>query len=324
MAIEKLDDVILTPENQVGKTVEKNHVQRVKELLGVKNLYVPKMQPGVYCLYFEKDDLVYVGQSVSVSIEISTLKRKSTTQLRLNQALYRNEPNVFAYAVTQGPGCNKKERLELERFLIRKAGEKALNIAKNPYSQTLSNTKNPNILQPKFTLFKGSWSQFGLEYDNVPWPASGGCIYILLHKTTEKFYIGESSVNTSNSMINRHKFNIRSVQNFRLNNVPILDQKASESMVDTMADSGSEFYFSAIVSLDPISKPDLTMAERKLRKEAFVDYPQRLFNPLSKSEEMFLHNSILRAANLLPLRSTKKSRTEKLPNLPSGQISGAN
>ena len=36
----KLDGVILTPEKQVGKTVNKNHdVQRVKNLLGVKRSY---------------------------------------------------------------------------------------------------------------------------------------------------------------------------------------------------------------------------------------------------------------------------------------------
>ena len=121
----KLDGVILTPEKQVGKTVNKNHdVQRVKNLLGVKNLFIPKKLPGVYCIYFKKDDVVYIGQTQAVSNEITIIKRTSTSQLALNQTMYKNEPYVYAYAIMQGPGCSKKERLELERYLIRKAGKK--------------------------------------------------------------------------------------------------------------------------------------------------------------------------------------------------------
>ena len=48
--------------------------KRVKDLLGVKNLFIPKKQPGVYCIYFKKDDLVYIGQSQDVSNEITRIK----------------------------------------------------------------------------------------------------------------------------------------------------------------------------------------------------------------------------------------------------------
>ena len=323
MIPEKLDSVNLTPEKQVDKTVDNNPVQRVKDLLGVKKLFIPKKQPGVYGIYFEKDDVVYIGQTQAVSNEITIIKRKSTSQLALNQAMYKNEPYVYAYAVMQGPGCSKKERLELERDLIRKAGKKALNISENPYGKPLSIADNPKVLQPHFIPFNGSWSEFGLQYENIPWPTSGGCIYIVLHKATGNLYIGESSLKTSLPMRRRHKYNIGRLQMFRLNSVhtrafksyePMV--KNMESMVDTIGDYALEFYYSAIKDVGPILTLDLVMKERKLRKEAVVDYPERLYNPLGKQEEMLLRNFTLRAAKLIPPRSARKPRTEGLPNLP--------
>lgn len=321
--MKKFDSVILTPDKQVGEEVKSNHVEKVKQILGVKKLYKPKSLPGVYCIYFEKDDLVYIGQTQAVSHEIAIIKRKSTSQLAFNQTMYKNEPYVYAYAVMQGPACSKKERLELERYIIRKAGKKALNISENPYGKPLSMADNPKVLQPRFIPFNGSWSEFGLQYENIPWPTSGGCIYIVFHKATGNFYIGESSLKTSTPMRRRHKYNIGRLQIFRLNNIPTRPFKSYEPMVknmeskvDTIGDSALEFYYSAIKDVGPIPTLDLVMEERKLRKEAVVDYPERLYNPLGKQEEMLLRNFTLRAAKLIPPRSARRPRTEGLPNLP--------
>ena len=160
----------------------------------------------------------------------------------------------------------------------------------NPYSKPLSIADNPKVLQPRFIPFNGSWSELGLQYENIPWPTSGGCIYIVLHKATGNFYIGESSLKTSLPMRRRHKSNIGRLQMFRLNNVPTRAFKSyepmvknMESMVDTIGDSALDFYYSAIKDVGPILTLDLVMEERKLRKKAVLDYPERLYNPLGKA-----------------------------------------
>ena len=191
MTLKKLDDVVLTPDKQVGVTVERNNVQKVKDILGVQTLYKANVQkPGVYCIYFEKDDLVYIGQSNNISKEITNLKGRYTPQLSVRQAFERNRPNVYAYSVILGPGCDKKERTKVERFRIQKVGKKCINISENPYVKKFLYKNDPRIVRPNFIPLTDSWSKFGLSYPNLPFPSSGGCVFLFLHKATGNFYIG--------------------------------------------------------------------------------------------------------------------------------------
>ena len=199
--MKKINNVKSTP----NKSVEagNNSLHKIKEILGVKTLYKPKGQPGVYCIHFQNDDLVYIGQSINISKEISTLRGGYRLQSQVNEAFQRNSSNISAYAVSQGPDWKEKEkRTKLESSLISKTGAKSINILGNIGAKTSSIVDNPQIIRPKFIPFKGSWSQFGLPYDNLEFPNTGSCIYIFLHKSTGNFYIGEST--RRRSAIDRH------------------------------------------------------------------------------------------------------------------------
>lgn len=57
--------------------------------------------------------------------------------------------------------------------------------------------------------------------------------------------------------------------------------------------------------------------KNKMRKDAFIKYPNRLYNPLSKQEEIILSNYTLRSAKLIPPKVTlEQLRDARLPYLP--------
>nr|AOH77126.1 putative GIY-YIG homing endonuclease [Dunaliella salina] len=317
MILKKLDDVLLTPDKQVGVKVGINNLKKVKDILGVETLYRPKEQPGVYCIYFEKDDLVYIGQTKNISKEISTLRGGYRLQSSVNEAFKRNSPNVSAYAVIQGPGCiEEEERTKLETFLIKKAGEKSINIKGNPYAKTTSIINDPRIIRPKFIPFTKSWSEFGLSYANLPFPSSGGCIYIFLHKSTGNFYIGESVFSNRRSVIDRHTRYITRSQKYALNGTTVRAVKKYEKIVNNIKEFDSEFFYSSIIHSGVIDKQSSEILEREVRKEASVKYPNRLYNPLSSKEEVIYQNYLARASNLIPPKSIS-ARTKQLPYLPN-------
>jgi len=82
--MKKINNVKSTPNE--GVEAGNNSWHKIKEILGVKTLYKPKGQPGVYCIHFQKDDLVYKGQSINVSKEISTLRGGYRLQSQVNEA----------------------------------------------------------------------------------------------------------------------------------------------------------------------------------------------------------------------------------------------
>ena len=317
MILKKLDDVVLTPDKQVGVKVGVNNLKKIKNILGVETLYRPKQKPGVYCIYFEKDDIVYIGQTNNVSKEISTLRGGYRLQSLVNEAFKRNSPNVSAYAVIQGPGCViQEERTKLESFLIKKAGKKSINIRGNPYATTTSIVNDPRIIRPKFIPFKNSWSKFRLSYSNLPFPSSGGCVYLFLHKSTGNFYIGESIDSNRRSIIDRHTRYITRSQLYTLNGTTVRAVEKYEKMVNNIKEFDSEFFYSAIIHTGNIDKPSSQILEKKVRNEASIKYPNRLYNPLSPEEKIIYQNSLARASKLIPPRSTE-ARTKQLPYLPN-------
>ena len=322
MTTQKLDNVKLTPDKQVGVIVEKNNTQEVKDILGVNKLYKPKGLPGVYVIHFEKENILYIGQSNNVSIELTRLQSSYSRQLALRKAFEKNKPNISFYVIMQGPDWkNKDERLELERFLIQKAGLKCINVIGNPNIKKQYLKRDPRIKQPKFIPLTGSWSKFGLSYPDFPFPSSGGWIYLFLHKDTGNFYIGCSSVvdygNQTNikRLISRHTYNIKSYQKLQLSGLP--GSKSYNRIINDMKLFDSQFYYSVIFNAGNINRKDLEMVEKRMRKDASIRYPNRLYNPLSKQEEIVLSNYTLHSAKLIPPKVTlEKVRNARLPFLP--------
>lgn len=99
---------------------------------------------------------------------------------------------------------NTRRTYKIRKLFNKKAGKKSINIRGNPYATTTSIVNDPRIIRPKFIPFKNSWSKFGLSYSNLPFPSSGGCVYLFLHKSTGNFYIGESIDSNRRSIIDRH------------------------------------------------------------------------------------------------------------------------
>lgn len=322
MALKELNGVSLTPDKQVGVIVKKNNVQKVEDILGVKNLYKPKGLPGVYVIHFEKDNILYIGQSKNVSIELSRLQSSYVRQLALRKAFETNKPDMSFYAVLQGPGWNNKDdRVKVENFLIQKAGNKCINVLGNPNIKKQNLKQDPRIKQPKFIPLTDSWSQFGLSYPNLPFPSSGGWIYLFLHKDTGNFYIGCSSLvkyrNQTNiqRLISRHTYNIKSYQKLQLSG--LTGSKSYNRIIKDINLFGSQFYYSVIFNAGNINRKDLEMVEKKMRKDATIKYPHRLYNPLSKEEEVILRNYTLRSTKLIPPKVTfEQVRDARLPNLP--------
>ena len=290
-------------------------VKKVKEILDLSTLYKTKEQPGVYCIYFEKDDLVYIGQSINISKEISTLKGGYRLQVKVNEAFLWNASNVSAYAVSQGPDwADAEKRTKLESSLILKAGSKAINILGNIGVENFSLADNPQIIRPKFIPFKGSWEQLGLSYDNLEFPNTGSSIYIFLNKYTGNFYIGEST--NRRSMINRHTRYINSSQLYSLKGMTVRAVKKYDEIVRNIKDHDSEFFYSAIINTQNMNHESVIILEREVRKQASQTYGNRLYNPLSPSEEIVRKNLIARSANLIPPKSIA-ARTTQLPFLPN-------
>jgi hypothetical protein len=79
----------------------------------------------------------------------------------------------------------------------------------------------------------------------------------------------------------------------------------------------SEFYYSVIFNVGNIDRKGVEMVEKRMRKEASIKYPNRLYNPLSKQEEIILSNYTLRSAKLIPPKVTlEQLRDSRLPYLP--------
>jgi hypothetical protein len=132
----------------------------------------------------------------------------------------------------------------LENFLIEKAGKKSINIKGNPYAKTTSIINDPRIIRPKFMpLTKtNSWSKFGLSYSNLPFPSSGGCVYLFLHKSTGNFYIGESVTSNRRSIIDRHTRHITHSQKYELNGITVRAVPKYDKIVKNMREFDSEFF----------------------------------------------------------------------------------
>lgn len=211
---------------------------------------------------------IYIGQSNNVTIELKNLKSSYRRQIALREAIERNKPNVSFYVIKQGPDCTTNDvRLELEKSLIQKAGNKCINVMGNSTIKKQYFKNDPRIKQPKFIPLTGSWSKFGLSYSNLPVPSSGGWIYLFLLKDTGHFYIGCSSVvnygNQTNiqRLISRHSYCIKSYQKLQLSGLS--GSKSHTRISNDMKESDSEFYYSVILDAGNIDRKDLEMMEKR-------------------------------------------------------------
>lgn len=120
-------------------------------------------------------------------------------------------------------------------------------------------------------------------------------------------------------LISRHTYNIKSYQRLQLSGLP--GSKSYNQIINNMKQFDSEFYYSVIFNAGNIDRKGLEMVEkRRVRRKAgsaSIKYPNRLYNPLSKQEEIILSNYTLRSAQLIPPKVTlEQLRDARLPYLP--------
>lgn len=112
-----------------------------------------------------------------------------------------------------------------------------------------------------------------------------------------------------------HTYGIKISQKLKLRGLSV--SKSYGKIVNDFNQFSGEFYYSVIFHAGPISRKDLEMVERNMRKEASVKYPGRLYNTLSEKEENILRNYNMRSSALIsPKVTLTQLRDKRLPYLP--------
>lgn len=117
-------------------------------------------------------------------------------------------------------------------------------------------------------------------------------------------------------IIDRHTRHITRSQKYELDGITVRAVQKYDKIVKNIREFNSEFLYSAIVHTGDIDKNSSQIFERKVRKEASVKYPNRLYNSLSSEEEIVYLNYLVgqnnfivsltgppRASNLIPPKS---------------------
>lgn len=255
----------------------------LKNLFPNQTFLIPNNKPGIYLCFFPNISKVYIGQSKNIVQELKWLVSSKEKRPHIIEAFKTNNTNVKKYALLQGLGClNTRLRLKLELEYIKKAGENSLNVAGNPLSKFNLIVHNPLINTPVFTKYTDSLRHFDLSYTSLPPKLSENYIYILINKTSKRFYIGETSNIRFFQRMKEHRQNIARRAIFQKQGQTFFNPSVYDKMATDLLNSSNEFYFSIIEYTDALSHTQVLTRESELIIEAYKKDKNRLYNEPSR------------------------------------------
>jgi hypothetical protein len=191
-----------------GPRVTKVPVGLQKLFPGVTFLSTKQM-PGIYVLYFEKENKVYIGKSVNVTREVSMYKTKQRTQIIINQLVESNKENFVSFALLQGLPL-KPLLKPFEILTIGLTQSFNINTIYNKTTKTQDPVKTSTESFLKTSIITGKLTAYGLNYVGVEPPTDQGCIYLIINPKTLRVYVGETQNFVKSNVIKRHRSNITS------------------------------------------------------------------------------------------------------------------
>lgn len=256
----------------------------LKDILPISKFLLTKQQNGVYVVFFPHNKTVYIGESTNISRELSMLRGGYRNQAAVNEAFSQSGKYVSAFAVLQGPGLKEKEtRKNLEKMLIRLAGSSAINIINNVNPKTNPYLADPAVKRAVFIPYNKSWTDYDLKYPNLSVTKNENCIYLLLHKDSGHFYIGESAHFIKNKVLRRHRSSIASTQALALQGQKVKCAEALNRIITDILSDGTEFWYSAIEYTTGLTEAERKKKEEYYREEGYHLYKDRLYNPPGKT-----------------------------------------
>lgn len=167
----------------------------------------------------------------------------------------------------------------MEQEFILKAGSKSINVVGNPNAVTNPFLKGANIKRVQFVSLNGSWSQYDLNYPNLPTHPKEGCIYILLNPKTKNFYIGESENFTIAGVLKRHRTYIAQTQAIKAQGLSLRGYEYYDRIVNDLVEPVEKLFYSIIEYTDEITRDARKAVEENYIKKAFDLYDSRIYNP---------------------------------------------
>jgi len=283
-----------TTQKPWSPTVAKNVPQNLKTILPNQTFFEPSSQPGIYIIYFPKNNSVYIGQSKKINHEIRQIKRPGSLANRPNLKYYFDASgleNVKFYALSQGPDFeNRKIRLQEEDKFIKKAGSYSINITgKISPKSIIRFSSDPNVIQPIFIERKIPWqkdplgdlSNPNLNFPILPENSSQSCLYIIKNKKTGNFYIGQSENCKILLRVHKHRSLIRKTQYWQLRGVKTAESITYQSMISDMKEGGNVFEYAIFEYLNNLNTRDRIDREINVIAEAYFIYGNRVYNNLT-------------------------------------------
>lgn len=268
----------------------------------------PEREAGVYGFYFPTSKKVYIGQSKNVWREILLAKTPSGLSRRhmLKEALYaEGEKECYTFQFNQSKSMEFiNNRIAEEKRLVNLAGSMSINVVFRNNASFLDYTTAGPIINPLLKPRTAPWSYYegknkkvDLPYPVLPIKSGESCLYVLRHKGSGNFYIGETANSVLTKRMKNHKTNLRRIQYYLNKNESPVQTETYKMMINDMQTSGPEFEYSIIEYLDQLPRNLRVKRENEVIADAIYRYGKRVYNirtPLVKMlvKKIYLEKNI--------------------------------
>jgi hypothetical protein len=246
------------------------------------SLLLPKQQPGVYGIFFQSINKIYIGQAKSVSFEISMYLTGQRPNILINKLVKANPKDAFSFAFFQGEGLAESSiRRQIEDILIKKTSTDNINVISTQKQALIepSELAQSNFLQTN--IIEGSLAKYGLPYVGFIPPKTEACIYLYINPDTNKFYIGETSNFYTGFVMKRHRNSIYNFVKRQNTDTKISSDIVLEKICNDFTKTNNTLLFTAVENLDSASKKERLEAETRYKNEASQQYKDRLYNSMN-------------------------------------------
>nr|YP_005089801.1 GIY-YIG homing endonuclease [Dunaliella salina]ACS95064.1 GIY-YIG homing endonuclease [Dunaliella salina] len=303
----------------------------------MKNLKCPQKNLEFMFNSFQQIKKIYIGEAKNVVSEIRTY----LTPFQISNNPYKKAyidrsglANIKSLKVILSPNLNlqdSKVRKSEEKRLIAEAGPNCINIMSSKYNKKTIYMGSKGVIEPIFKKRIGDWRTYQtskylkpiLPYPNLPEKPSESCIYVIVHRKTGNFYIGETGEENLAERLRKHKSVLRKTQYYLEKGIKLSQFSAYGRMVKDMQSEGPEFEYSVIEYLDELTRSDRKKREDQVVADAIYRFKSRVYNrPVKRAKDILdaLNKNILIPVPSDPLnvrnieiKRVPKNQQKKLP-----------
>lgn len=289
----------------------------LKNLLPNTKLLLPKQKPGVYGFYFPSINKIYVGQSKSVSFEISMYRTGQRTQILLNKLINENKNTLISFVFYQGDAlADSTLRRSIETFLIKETAGFNVNLMQTPKAALIepSNLAETDFL--KTEIIDGSLAKYGLNYNGIKPTGKQSSIYVFINPKTKNFYVGETSDFIGARVMKRHRTSIYAYFKRKANDMTLASDKTLAKICDDLSEKNNTLLFTVIKELNGADKKTRVAEESAFKRECEVNYKGRLYNAQNVTPTPAKFSQTAESKDRIRQAAAKQDITQDLTSYP--------